>query len=1019
MVNRFGMLLGFLLLVNALLAQSFPQFYYYQGQPYYLDYRPDQIHIRFESGFDINNRDTFLSQKLGTLLKSQRPTVSGWDILVELNDWLDGPQMAQLVQSLTAEVEVLVATPVYRHDRVRQIITDEFIVGFRPGVSTQEIEQLNQQYGATVQRVNASGLYYLKAPSGVDAMTMANQYAQEAIVAFAEPNFIYPHGDLLHATVNDPLWSSQWAHRNTGQSVATGASVGPSTVNGSPDADMDVDQAWDITTGDPNIIVAIVDTGTDLDHPDLQANIVGGYDPTENDFVPNDDTEGHGTATSGVVAAVGNNGIGVAGIAYNCKIMPIRIFDDGGSSSDQWIADGINWAWQNGADVLNNSWGGGSPSTAIESAISDAKTQGRGGKGCVILFSSGNDGRDPVNYPAYLTDVIAVGATSMFDEKKNPGSGDQQHWWGGNYGKDLDIVAPTIVYTTDIAGADGYTSGDYNDTFNGTSAACPNAAGVAALVLSVDSNLTANQVQDILQKTADKIEKYAYNSSGWNKHVGYGRVNAYKAVLAAQGQDATHPIVVHTRLQPTSNTAAQVVEATIIDDTGLAGGSLQPKVYYRVNTGSGFGSWQEVIDTDGPSGNVYQFIIPGQSHGTQVEYYIVAHDNSSNQNQVTYPFGANVTGVSGSAATPFTFRVDNFTALSYSGTGPSWGIFGGTATATLTVPDNFVIADLDLKVSGTGNTSSILIGLEAPSGTRAGPFVNTGGSGGWSNTNLDDEATTTLASSSNPFTGDFLPDNALWVFDGENASGTWTLRIYVDGLLNSGEITSWTLSFNSDEVPDQGLPVFLNSFQALVQKDGVLLRWETASEINNQGFEIWRAEDRPENFRLIADYNSDPALQGAGNSSQTNVYEYRDFQVQPGMTYYYKLADVDLNGNRTFHGPLKVKVVGDGVEVLEAGNLPREFKLSPAYPNPFNPETQLRFAIPRNSRSRTEYVRLLVFDTLGRKVKTLYEGQLAPGYYQSRWNGRTDAGRPVASGTYYILLIGEYQRQSQKVTLMK
>ncbi len=535
----------------------------------------------------------------------------------------------------------------------------------------------------------------------------------------------------------------------------------------------------------------------------------------------------------------------------------------------------------------------------------------------------------------------------------------------------------------------------------------------------MDSNLTADQVQDILQKTADKIEQYPYNSAGWNRHVGYGRVNAYKAVLAAQGQDATHPVVQHTRLQPTSNTAGQVVQATITDDTGLAGGTLQPKLFYRLDTGGGFGSWQEVTDTDGPSGNVYQFIIPGQSHGTQIEYYIVAYDNSPNQNKVTYPFGADVTGVRGNAATPFTFRVDNFTALSYSGTGPTWGIFGGTVSATLSVPDNFVIADLDLKVSGTGNTGSILIGLEAPSGTRSGPFVNNGGSGGWSNTNMDDDASTPLSNASNPFTGDFIPDNALWVFDGQNAAGTWTLRVYVDGLLNSGEITSWTLTFNSDEVPDQGLPVFLNSFQARVQDGEVVLRWETASEMNNQGFEIWRSDGNEENYRLIADYQTHPALQGAGNSNQSLQYEYRDALVRMNETYYYRLADVDFNGNRTFHGPLRVKVVETDIDLLDQTGLPRNYQLSPAYPNPFNPVTRLRFAIPPHSRSEMEYVRLLVFDNLGRKVKTLYEGNLAPGYYQTRWDGRSDTGRPMASGTYYILLLAEYQRLSQKVVLLK
>ncbi len=1018
-MKRMLMVLGIWLFPMLVWSNSIPEFYYYQGTPYYLSLKTDELYIRMSPSVNPDDVETLLGQKISIPIQKMLSGVQIRDRIVFLEGTPTISEIQQLLETLNVDNDLLVATVMYRHNKVRQAVSNEFIVGFKANTTQEEIDTLNARYGVSFVTRTLGGNWVLEAPQGIDGMTMANQYIQESIVEWAEPNFIYPGGDLLNATVNDPLWASQWAHKNTGQSVATGASVGPATVNGSPDADMDVDQAWDYATGS-NVIVAIVDTGTDLDHPDLQANIVGGYDPTENDFVPNDDTEGHGTATSGVVAAVANNGIGVAGIAYNAKIMPIRIFDDNGSTQNNWIGDGINWAWQNGADILSNSWGGGSPATEIDDAIANARNNGRGGKGCIQLFSSGNDGHDPVEYPAYKTEVLAVGASSMFDEKKNPGSTDQQHWWGGNFGTDLDIVAPTIVYTTDIAGADGYNSGDYDDTFNGTSAACPNAAGVAALALSADTNKTVSQLETILKTTADKIEKYLYNSSGWNRHVGYGRVNAYKAVLAAMGQDATHPIIVHTPLRNTPNTAPMVVTADIYDDTGIATGALQPTLYYRVNTGSGFGAWQSVTDNDGPTGSTYQFTIPGQPLNTQIEYYLVAYDASANNNKATYPFGADNAGVSGNAARPFSFRITNDTEHTYTYS-TTINFSYGTNTATLTIPDNFVIADVDLVLNGTGS-NWIAFSLESPSGRRAGPFVNNSGTSGWDNTTLDDEAAQTIAQGSSPYSGTFQPDNKLTVFDGENVNGTWTLRAYADvnftNAIALGTLTSWSLVFNGDPDLDQGLPVQLIAFQGVYRNGSVHLEWKTASEINNVGFEIWRAEENSP-FSRIASYQNYPDLQGAGNANQENQYSFIDRFVETGKTYHYKLADVDVNGEKVFHGPITVATGPFELEIVGKTNLPRKFDLKPAFPNPFNPSTTLRFSVPVRNGAGAEKVTLAVYDNLGRKVRTLFQGTLSPGTYQVQWDGKNDIGRSVASGTYYVLYRGRFDQKSQRVLLMK
>ncbi|MDO5615076.1 MAG: S8 family serine peptidase [Cruoricaptor ignavus] len=363
---------------------------------------------------------------------------------------------------------------------------------------------------------------------------IVNELQNKKEIEFVEPNFIR----LIEPQTNDPYFTSQWAIKNEGY---YGGTVG---------ADMKVEEAWNYATGS-GIKVAIIDEGVDLNHPDLSANMLLGYDATGNNSngAPNlNNHDAHGTACAGIVSAIANNNIGITGIAYDSKILPVRIAYSNGLSSlsgnrkwitdDTWIANGINWAWQNGADILSNSWGGGSYSSTVVNAINAAVYNGRNGKGAVVLFSSGNKNQ-AVFFPARQNNVIAVGASSMCDERKSLNSCDGESWWGSNYGEGLNVIAPGVkIYTTDISGSEGYTSGDYSSDFNGTSSACPNVAGVVALILSINPNLTHLQVKEYLERNADKIrpDLYSYKTNSlypngtWNDKVGYGRVNALKAV---------------------------------------------------------------------------------------------------------------------------------------------------------------------------------------------------------------------------------------------------------------------------------------------------------------------------------------------------------------------------------------------------------------------------------------------------------------------------------------------------------
>ncbi|MFT6107784.1 MAG: subtilisin family serine protease [Planctomycetota bacterium] len=358
---------------------------------------------------------------------------------------------------------------------------------------------------------------------------------------------------------NDPLHAAHWGHNNTGQMLdyCWGCGGHPSgSPVGTPGFDTSAQAAWDGTQGhgSASIVIAIIDSGVDAGHPDLRQ--VAGYDYGDNDSNPTDNSSspGHGTACAGVAAAINGNGIGSAGAAGGCSIMPLKVANSAGSMSFSSIANALIHAADNGANIASLSLGAATtnePTTS--SAISYANSAG-----VTILAATANSNNSTIDFPANHQLVIGVGAAAPCGGRKRSSSSaadlnagttadpnsytcDGERWWGSNYGPNtqdgagsVDVIAPTILPTTDIQGAGGYDSGSYSGYFNGTSCSTPYAAGVCGLILSKNPGFTPAQVRAQLTSTCDDVVNVE-SGAGWDRYAGYGMVNANAAVAGGGG----------------------------------------------------------------------------------------------------------------------------------------------------------------------------------------------------------------------------------------------------------------------------------------------------------------------------------------------------------------------------------------------------------------------------------------------------------------------------------------------------
>ena len=541
--------------------QKSDHFYYYKGEKIFLQ-STDKLFIRLEP--NINNE-----QLLHTLINCDtsmfiyKACLKNKVYHFAIFEAKDRKAISSVtIECYKTKEEVISATHLLQYYHTLQGLTDEFIVKLKPTISFIQLQELAEKNNCKVGEENKYvknqfTIHALKT-SSINALQLSNLFYETGLFDYAEPNFIVL--DPYHS--NDSLFHQQWGLKNTGQ------------YGGMSGIDIKAEQAWSITEGDSNIRIAVVDDGVDLTHPDLRDNLLPGYDVTGGNSggAPEDPNDTHGTSCSGIIGAVKDNEIGIAGVAPNCKIIPILIFQ-GGWLLPTFAADGINAAWQNGADVISCSWGSRSPFTSITNAIDSAVTYGRNGLGCVIVFSSGNYYASPhyptVNFPAWLPNVIAVGAITPNGKRKEA---NYHYDWGSCYGPELDVMAPGEMICTTIYQEYPWSSENYDCDFDGTSAACPHVSGVAALILSVNPNLTGQEVRNIIESTAQKVREDLYTYSDtiigrpngtWHNEMGYGLVNAYEAVRKAICNDDL-PIMNGVISQNTTwNTPVQVLNVIV------------------------------------------------------------------------------------------------------------------------------------------------------------------------------------------------------------------------------------------------------------------------------------------------------------------------------------------------------------------------------------------------------------------------------------------------------------------------
>jgi PKD repeat protein len=889
------------------------------------------------------------------------------------------------------------------------------------------------------------------------------------------------------AVPNDPVYSDQWGHNNTGQMLSydwsTNSHENGSPV-GTPGFDGHAEEAWDKSQGygDSGVIIAILDSGVDVDHPDLR--LVAGYDFGDNDSNPDDNSAspGHGTACAGVAAAIAGNNRGVAGIAGGASVMPCKVADSGGSMYFSYIQNALYWAADNGADVISMSLGAAiSSDPATDAALSYAYNAG-----CVILAATGNENNSTISYPAIHQSVMGIGAASPCGDRKrssssrfevNPGVStdsngytcDGERWWGSNYGSTtqddrgaVDIIAPTILPTTDIGGGGGYDPGDYDMWFNGTSCATPYAAGVAALVISANPTFTSAQVWDAMTSTATDVVNVE-SGAGWDRYSGYGMVNADAAVGGSAGPVAPTADFAGS---PTSGTFPLTVVFTDLSsgapdswawDFGDFGASAEQNPSHTYTAAGTYTVSLTATNAQGSDTATRTGYITVTEPG--VTTFITAGSESSVSGTVESGSFASTTVSDGVSEA---IREELYTGhprKRYSFAEHHWNFdlpAGGAATFHLEASradngegDNFLFAystdgvnwtALATVSSASEQTFSVALGnLSGAVTVRA-----TDTDRNWGNEALDVLYVDYMAFE----LGDVQPVAPTADFAADPTSGTFPLTVVFTDL-SSGAPDSWAWDFGDFGASAEQNPshtytaagtytVSLTATNAQGSDTATRTGYITVTEpgtgsttMHVAGMAVGRIKSGPNYYgtctvtvvdgdglpvagaMVSASYDgpSSGAVSGATGSNGAVTLQGSGMK-RPSGEWCFEVTGIALAGLTYDAAANAVTLACESGAVNNADGqraLPAEVALGQNHPNPFNPVTTIKYSLPAAG-----HVRLTVYNLRGQVVESLVDQTVGAGHHSVTWDARRHS-----SGVYFYRLETPGFSETRKMIMLK
>ncbi len=780
----------------------------------------------------------------------------------KVNDDFSVYDSANASSTLLLNSQVREVVPVFYapESNSEAVLLDELIVGLKPGVTAADYFAGNDTFSSYRPLIGTPDQFVgtVAAGKGEAALATANAIESDARLTYVSPNF-YQTWQRYYFP-NDPRFTNLWHLHNTGQG------------GGLVDADSDLPEAWDVVQGgSSSYVIGVIDDGV-ASHPDLDLWVNPGEIPGNSidddgngwvddvngwNFVSNNNQSGntaasdaHGTAVAGVAAARGDNALGVAGASYNSKVISGKMFEGNAVASDANIASALYYmagrtanglgTWRS-ADLVNNRWGGGATSAALNAALSWGTTAGRLGRGTPYLFATGN-GFGAVSEPAVqslnIPGVIAIGATNNRGERSNY----------SNFGPAVDLVAPSndtrpgylAIDTTDRVGTDGYAAGDYTGTgatgFGGTSSATPLASGITALAMyqadTLGVTMSPAQLRDMLRNNTDLINGATYDiNTGKNIEFGFGRLNAASAVSNIGKAEIS---VLTTTTDLVSGVSVVTAPTTIVGDSndlvfrirnqgtsvlnlgslsvaagpftvlsGFAnpvlgiGGSTTFALRFTPTAGGVFNRTVTITSNDADESsfvfNVSATAIAPSIAGTVFEDW----DGDGSFDAQDVPLAGRMVYIDANANGQF-----DTTPVSYPSSGSTAILDLTTVTSTITVA-GFAgfIADVNVNINITHTwVSDLVVTLISPAGVRVPLFAGVGGSGdNFVNTVLDDEAATPITAGVAPFTGSFRPSGSLALLDGVSANGIWTLEVADTAGGDTGTLNSWRLDILSGE----------------------------------------------------------------------------------------------------------------------------------------------------------------------------------------------------------------------------